>query len=132
MEKTFIMIKPDGVKRGLVGEIISRIEKKGFKIIQAQLLQPTRVLVEEHYQEHLGKVFFNDLINYILDGPVMALEVEGESAINVMRVMIGDKDPSLAIPGTIRGDFANSMNTNVIHGSDSLDSARRELTLWFT
>lgn len=132
MEKTFIMIKPDGVKRGLVGEIISRIEKKGFKIIQAKLFEPSRALVEEHYEEHLGKAFFNDLINYILDGSVMAMEVEGESAVNVMRILIGDKDPKLAVPGTIRGDFANSMNTNVIHGSDSLESARRELNLWFS
>ena len=131
MERTFIMIKSDGVKRGLIGEIISRIENKGFKIIQAKLFEPSRELVEEHYEEHSGKGFFNELIDYILEGPIMAMEVEGEFVVEVMRLMIGDKDPKLAAPGTIRGDFANSMNTNVIHGSDSLESASRELALWF-
>lgn len=131
MEKTFIMIKPDGVERNIMGEIISRIERKGFKILEAKLFKPSRSLVESHYEEHSSKVFFEELINYILDGSVMAMEVEGESVVHVMRLMIGDKDPKLAIPGTIRGDFANSMNKNVIHGSDSLESAKRELNLWF-
>lgn len=131
MEKTFIMIKPDGVQRGIIGEIISKIEKKGFKIVQAKLFEPSKDLVEEHYEEHSSKPFFNELISYILDGKIMAMEVEGESAVYVMRLMIGDKDPKLAIPGTIRGDFANSMNENVIHGSDSFESAKRELSLWF-
>lgn len=131
MERTFIMIKPDGIQRGIMGEIISKIEKKGFKIIQAKLFEPSRALVEEHYEEHKGKTFFNDLINYILSGPVMAMEVKGEFAVEVMRNMIGDKDPKLAASGTIRGEFANSMNTNVIHGSDSIESAHRELDLWF-
>lgn len=131
MERTFIMIKPDGIQRGIMGEIISKIEKKGFKIIQAKLFEPSRALVEEHYEEHKGKTFFNDLINYILSGPVMAMEVKGEFAVEVMRNMIGDKDPKLAALGTIRGEFANSMNTNVIHGSDSIESAHRELDLWF-
>lgn len=125
------MIKPDGLKRGIMGEIISRIEKKGFKIIQAKLFEPSRALVEQHYEEHIGKVFFNELVNYILGGPVMAMEVEGESAIEVMRLIIGNKDPKIAVAGTIRGDFANSMYTNIIHGSDSIESARRELDLWF-
>ena len=125
------MIKPDGLKRGIMGEIISRIEKKGFKIIQAKLFEPSRALVEQHYKEHIGKVFFNELVNYILGGPVMAMEVEGESAIEVMRLIIGNKDPKIAVAGTIRGDFANAMNTNIIHGSDSIESARRELDLWF-
>lgn len=131
MEKTFIMIKPDGVQRGIIGEIISRIEKKGFKIVQAKLFKPSKDLVEEHYEEHSSKPFFNELISYILDGKVMVMEVEGESAVHVMRLIIGNKDPILAIPGTIRGDFANSMNENVIHGSDSFESAKRELSLWF-
>lgn len=131
MENTFIMIKPDGVKRGLVGELISRIEKKGFKIVQAKLFQPDRTLVEGHYKEHKDKPFFDKLVNYILEGPVMAMEVEGEAAIEIMRKMIGDKDPKLAKPGTIRGDFANTMNKNVIHGSDSIESTNRELDLWF-
>nr|WP_300003544.1 nucleoside-diphosphate kinase [Tissierella sp.] len=132
MEKTFIMIKPDGIKRGIMGEIISKIEKKGFYILQARLFKPSRDLVEEHYKEHKEKGFFNEMIDYILSGSVMALEVEGESAIEVMRIIIGDKDPKVAVPGTIRGDFANSMTTNVIHGSDSAESARRELDLWFS
>lgn len=131
MEKTFIMVKPDGIKRKLLGEIISRIEKKGFNILQAKLFSPDRDLVEEHYQEHAGEVFFHELRDYILSGPVMAMEVEGESAVEIMRKIIGDKDPILAEPGTIRGDFANTMNTNVIHGSDSVESAQRELELWF-
>ena len=131
MERTFIMIKPDGVERGIVGEIISRMERKGFKVVQAKLFEPSRSLVEEHYSEHSSKSFFSELIDYILDGPVMAMEVEGNSVVSVMRLIIGDKDPQFAVPGTIRGDFANSINENVIHGSDSLESAKRELALWF-
>ena len=131
MERTFIMIKPDGVERGIVGEIISRMERKGFKVVQAKLFEPSRSLVEEHYSEHSSKPFFSELIDYILDGPVMAMEVEGNSVVSVMRLIIGDKDPQFAVPGTIRGDFANSINENVIHGSDSLESAKRELALWF-
>lgn len=131
MEKTFIMIKPDGVERGIMGEIISKIERKGFKINQAKLFQPNRKLAEEHYEEHKGKGFFKDLIDYILSGPVMAMEVEGESSVEVMRNLIGDKDPKIAVAGTIRGEFANAINTNVIHGSDSIESAKRELNLWF-
>ena len=131
MEKTFIMIKPDAVQRGIMGEIISRIEKKGFKIVKAKLFEPSKELVEQHYEEHREKVFFNELVSYILGGSVMAMEVEGESAVQVMRLMIGNKDPKIAVAGTIRGDFANCMNTNVIHGSDSIESADRELNLWF-
>ncbi|HLR20791.1 MAG TPA: nucleoside-diphosphate kinase [Tissierellaceae bacterium] len=131
MEKTFIMIKSDGVERGLIGEIINRIEKKGFKILKAKLFQPDRALVEEHYKEHGEKPFFNELVDYILEGPVMALQVEGEDSIKVMRNMIGDKDPKIATPGSIRGDFANSITKNIIHGSDSSESADRELKLWF-
>ncbi len=131
MERTFIMIKPDGVKRGIMGEIISRIEKKGFKIIQVKLFEPNRDLVEEHYEEHIGKPFYDELTEYILSGPVMAMEVEGDSAVAVMRLMIGNKDPKLAAVGTIRGDFASSIDANIIHGSDSLESASRELDLWF-
>lgn len=131
MEKTFIMIKSDGVARGLIGEIIGRIENKGFKILRARLFQADKELVEEHYIEHKEKPFFGELVDYILEGPVMALEVEGEDAIKVMRNMIGDKDPKLATPGSIRGDFANSLTKNIIHGSDSPESAERELKLWF-
>lgn len=129
--KAFIMIKPDGVKRGLMGEIIGRIERRGYKITRARLFEPSRELAEEHYIEHKGKVFFNELIEYILEGPVMAMEVEGESVVEILRLMIGNKDPRIAAPGTIRGDFANSITQNIIHGSDSEISAERELKLWF-
>ena len=131
MERTFIMIKSDGVARGLMGEIIGRIERKGFKITRAQLMQPTREVVERHYEEHRGKNFFDELVNYILEGPVMALEVQGEDVVAVMRSIMGDKDPLKAIPGTIRGDYPNTVTRNLIHGSDSLEHAERELGLWF-
>lgn len=132
VERTFIMIKPDGVRRGLLGEIIGRIERKGFKIIKAKLFQPNRKLVEEHYMEHKEKPFFNELVDFILGGPVMAMEIEGESVIETMRHMIGHRDFKIAAPGTIRGDFANSLTENIVHGSDSVDSAERELNLWFS
>ena len=131
MEKTFIMIKPDGVERRLMGEIIGRIEKKGFRINKAQLKKPTRELVEEHYLEHKEKPFFGELVDYITDRTVMAMEVEGDSVIEIMRLMIGHRDPKVALPGTFRGDFANNTTENIIHGSDSLGSAERELKLWF-
>lgn len=131
MEKTFIMIKSDGVARGLIGEIIGRIEKKGFRITKGKLYCPDRALVEEHYKEHKGKPFFEELVDYILEGPVMAMEIEGENVVSVMRSMMGDKDPKKAIPGTIRGDFANSITRNLIHGSDSVEHAQQELDLWF-
>ncbi|GFN35578.1 nucleoside-diphosphate kinase [Tepidimicrobium xylanilyticum] len=131
MERTFIMIKPDGVERKLLGEIISRIEKKGFRIIRAKLFQPDRELVEEHYIEHKDKPFFEEIVEYITRGSVMAMEVEGDSAIEMMRNMIGATDPKKALPGTIRGDFAYSISENIIHGSDSKESAKRELKLWF-
>lgn len=131
MEKTFIMIKPDGVKRALIGEIISRIEKKGYKITKAMLFKPSEELVKEHYIEHKDKPFYGELTEYIAEEEVMAMEVEGENVIEVLRLIIGDKNPRKANPGTIRGDFANSLTENIIHGSDSEESARRELKLWF-
>ena len=131
MERTFIMIKSDGVARGLMGEIIRRIERKGFKITRAQLLSPPRELVEKHYEEHRGKPFFEELVDYILEGPVMAMEVQGNDVMAVMRSIMGDKDPLKAIPGTIRGDYANTVTRNLIHGSDSIEHAERELALWF-
>ncbi|NLM03973.1 MAG: nucleoside-diphosphate kinase [Clostridiales bacterium] len=131
MEKTFVMIKPDGVRRGLMGDIISRIEKKGFKITKAKLVEPGRKMFEKHYIEHIEKPFFEELLTYILTGPVMAMEVEGNYVIEIMRLMIGNRDPKLAAPGTIRGDYASSINENVIHASDSPSSAKRELELWF-
>ena len=132
MERTFIMIKSDGVARGLMGEIIRRIERKGFRITKAQLLSPSRELVERHYEEHRGKVFFEELVEYILEGPVMAMEVQGKDVIAVMRSTIGDKNPMKAIPGSIRGDYANTLTRNLIHGSDSIENAERELNLGFS
>lgn len=131
MEQTFIMIKSDGVARGLIGEILRRIERKGFKIAKAQLMTPDRELIEQHYEEHKGKPFFEELISYIMEGPVMALQVEGKDVIAVMRSIMGDKDPLKAIPGTIRGDYANTVTRNLIHGSDSVEHAKKELALWF-
>ena len=131
MEKTFIMIKPDGVERGLIGEIIKRIENKGFKIVKAKLMKPERAIVEEHYEEHKEKPFFKELVEFISNGKVMVILVQGQDAIISMRNLIGDKDPTIAIPGTIRGDFSYSTTENIIHGSDSVDSARREIDIWF-
>ncbi len=131
MEKTFIMIKPDGVDRKLIGEVIGRIERKGFKINRMELIKAPRDLVEEHYIEHREKTFFSELVAYISDKTVLAMEVEGYSAIGIMRLMIGHRDPKEARPGTIRGDFANNLTENIIHGSDSKESAERELDLWF-
>lgn len=131
MEKTFIMIKSDGVKRRLIGEIISRIEQKGLSITRAKLFKPSRALVEKHYEEHRDKVFFHELVDYILEDAVMAMEVEGENAVQIMRLIIGDKQPLLAVPGTIRGDFATSKERNVIHGSDSEEHAEKEISIWF-
>ena len=131
MEKAFIMIKPDGVERRLIGEIIGRIEKKGFDITRAQLMKPSRDLIEEHYVEHKEKAFFNELVESISDKTVLAMEVEGDNVIEIMRLMIGHRDPKVAPPGTIRGDFAYRTTENIVHGSDSPASAERELKLWF-
>ena len=131
MEKTFIMVKPDGVKRGLIGEVLSRIERKGYKISNAKLFKPSKELVENHYRDHSERDFFRELVDYIEGENVMALEVEGENVIEVMRLLIGDKNPKFAAPGTIRGDLANTLSQNIVHGSDSKESADRELELWF-
>lgn len=131
MQKSFVMIKSDGVERGLMGEIIGRIEKKGYSIVEAKLVRADRATVEEHYAEHKEKPFFQELVDFILEGPVMAMVVEGENAIEVLRLMIGHRDPREALPGTIRGDFAHSLTKNIIHGSDSIESAEREIKIWF-
>lgn len=131
MEKTFIMIKSDGVQRGLVGEIIGRIERKGYRLLKAELRFPERETVEAHYEEHKGRPYFESLVSFLLEGPVMVMVVEGEDIIRVMRLVIGDKNPEKALPGTIRGDFANNTTRNLIHGADSIESAQREITIWF-
>lgn len=130
--RTFIMIKPDGVARGLVGEILTRFEKKGFKIVNCKMLIPSKELVENHYKEHLGKPFYENLITYVTSGPVMAVVLEGYSGcFEYVRKMIGATQPENATPGTIRGDFGIQGSVNVIHSSDSIESAQREIALWF-
>lgn len=132
MQKSFVMVKSDGVKRGLIGEIMGRIERKGFSITEAQLVTADRATVEDHYAEHKEKPFFQELVDFILEGPVMAMVVEGENVIEVLRLMVGHRDPREAAPGTIRGDFAHSLTKNIIHASDSVESAEREIKIWFS
>lgn len=125
------MIKPDGVERALVGEIIRRIEQKGFRLAALKMLQLDRATAESHYAEHSARPFFADLVNFITSGSVVAMVWEGESVIPAIRIMMGKTNPLEADPGTIRGDFGNSINFNIIHGSDSEESARREINLFF-
>lgn len=131
MERTYLMVKPDGVQRNLVGEIISRFEKKGFKIIGLKMLQISRATAEKHYGEHIGKPFFAGLVDFITSGPVVAMVLEGSGVINAAREMMGATNPLKAAPGTIRGSFGVDMGRNVIHGSDSPESAMREIALFF-
>lgn len=131
MERTFIMIKPDGVSRGLIGEIIGRIEKKGFKIIEAGLRSADLETVKLHYDEHKEKPFFQELIDFIMEDKVMPMVIEGDDVVSILRLMVGNKDPKVAQPGTIRGDFAHSTTKNIIHASDSIESANREINIWF-
>ncbi len=130
--KTFFMIKPDGVKRNLIGEIISRVEKKGFKITKMKMMIISQDLAEEHYGEHKDKPFFIDLVSFITSGPVVAMQVEGENVVAQIRNLMGATNPSDATPGSIRGDLATELDKNVVHGSDSDESAERELNLFFS
>jgi nucleoside-diphosphate kinase len=132
MEKTYIMVKPDGVQRNLVGEIVSRFEKKGFRLVGMKLMQISPELASRHYGEHEGKPFFGELIGFITSGPVVAMVWEGLNAVSVARTMMGKTNPAEAAPGTIRGDFALFMGNNVVHGSDSPESADREINLFFS
>lgn len=131
VERTLVLCKPDAVRRGLCGEIVARLERRGFVLRGARLLKVTKALGQEHYAEHKGKPFFGDLVSFITSGPVLALAVEGESAISVVRMMMGATNPVDSAPGTIRGDLALELSENVIHGSDSKSSAKRELGLFF-
>lgn len=131
MEQTLILVKGDGVRRGLIGEVVGRIERKGLGIGQMQLMNVSREKAEEHYGEHRDKPFFGELVDFITSTPVVALRVEGEGAIGVMRNLIGDTKPANAAPGTIRGDLALTITENIVHGSDSPESAERELKLFF-
>jgi len=131
MERTYLMVKPDGVQRNLAGEIISRFEKRGFKIIGLKMFKITRELAEKHYGEHVGKPFFESLVGFITSGPVVAMVIEGKNAISAAREMMGATDPLKAAPGTIRNTFGIDLGRNVIHGSDSPASAAREIGLFF-
>src|SRR5699024_2664281 len=131
MEKTFIMVKPDGVQRGLVGEIVHRFEKKGFTLVGSKLMQISNELAETHYGEHKERPFFGELVEFITSGPVFAMVWEGEDVIKTARAMMGATNPADAAPGTIRGEFGVTVGKNIIHGSDSPDSASREINLFF-
>lgn len=131
MEQTLVLIKPDGVERKLVGEILGRFERKGYRIVALKLLHISRDLAAMHYAEHQGKPFYPGLIDYIISGPVVAAVLEGEGVVAGVRQMMGTTNPAAAAPGTIRGDLAIELDRNVIHGSDSLASAAREIALYF-
>jgi len=131
MERTFVMVKPDGVRRGLIGEITMRFEQKGFTLAAARLMTISRELAEKHYSQHLGKPFFEELAEFITSGPVFAMVLEGPNAIANARALIGATNPEKAAPGTIRGDYALDVASNMIHGSDSVESAEREIGLFF-
>lgn len=135
IEKTLVLVKPDGVARGLVGEVIARIEAKGYKISALRMLQADRALLEKHYAEHQGKPFFEPLVEFMLSGPIVAIVAEGNRVIEGFRSLAGVTDPTVAAPGTIRGDFARDQGTkvvqNIVHGSDSPESAAREIAIFF-
>jgi nucleoside-diphosphate kinase len=131
VERTLVLIKPDAVQRGLAGEILARFEQRGLVIREARLVQVDRELAEQHYAEHAEKPFFGELVEFITSTPTLALVLEGESAISVVRPTMGATNPTDAAPGTIRGDLALAMPNNLVHGSDSPESAQRELELWF-
>ena len=134
-EKTLVLVKPDGVARGLVGEVISRIENKGYKVVDMRMLNADRAILEQHYAEHLGKPLLEPLIEFMMSGPIVALVAEGNRVIEGFRSLAGVTDPTVAAPGTIRGDLARDQGTkviqNIVHGSDSPESAAREIAIFF-
>ena len=134
-EQTLVLVKPDGVKRNLIGEIIRRIETKGYVIVDMKMLTPSRELLAQHYAEHEGKPFYEPLVEFMASGDVVALRVEGNRVIEGFRTLAGATDPTAALPGTIRGDLGRDwglkVQQNLVHGSDSVESATRELALWF-
>lgn len=131
MERTFVMVKPDGVARGLVGEVIGRLERKGLRLERIRGLTIDEDLANRHYAEHVDKPFFDELIAFITSGPVVATEWSGESAVSVVRTLVGATDPKEAGPGTLRGDYGLAVTQNLVHASDSLASSKRELDLFF-
>ena len=130
-QRTFVMIKPDGVQRGFIGEIINRFEKKGLKIIAMKMISVNKDLAEKHYGIHKGKPFFEPTVKYITSSPVVAIVLEGFNAIELVRNMMGKTNPAEATPGSIRGDFGQFIGRNIVHGSDGLDTAKFEINLWF-
>jgi nucleoside-diphosphate kinase len=134
-QQTLILVKPDGVKRGLVGEVIARVERKGYKVSNLKMLNADRALLAKHYAEHEGKPFYEPLIEFMMSGPIVAMVAEGERVIEGFRKLAGTTDPTTAEPGTIRGDLARDMGTkvvqNIVHGSDSPESAEREIKIFF-
>jgi nucleoside-diphosphate kinase len=130
-ERTLVLVKPDGVRRGLVGEVLSRIEQKGYEFVALELRTLDRATAEAHYAEHADKPFFGDLVAFITGGPLVSAVIEGPDAIEAWRTMMGVTNPIKAAPGTIRGDLANFMTENLVHGSDSPESAKREIALFF-
>src|SRR5438093_71088 len=130
-ERTLVLIKPDAMRRGLAGEILRRLEERGLDVREAKLVQVDRSLADEHYAEHAEKPFYGELVEFITSGPTLALVLEGEGAIATVRTTVGATNPADAGPGTIRGDLALSMPDNLVHGSDSAESAAREIALWF-
>jgi len=135
MERTLVLVKPDGVRRGLVGEVIRRIEARGFTLSRVELRTPTRELLAEHYSEHEGKPFYEPLVEFMSSGPVVAMVVEGHHVVESFRSLAGATDPTKAAPGTIRGDLGRDWGTpaqhNIVHGSDAVESAEREIAIWF-
>ncbi|MCL5676494.1 MAG: nucleoside-diphosphate kinase [Firmicutes bacterium] len=131
MERSFVMVKPDGVQRGLAGEVVRRLERRGLKLVGVRLMTVSRELAERHYAEHKGKPFYPGLIQFITSSPVLAMVWEGEKAISIIRTTMGTTDPAQAAPGSIRGDLAVDKGQNLVHGSDSPESAEREIALWF-
>ena len=132
MERTFVMIKPDGVQRRLIGKILQRFEQAGLKIVAMKFLKVSHELAEKHYEVHKDKPFYESLIKYITSGPVVAMVIEGQNAIERVRKMVGTTDPQKAEPGTIRGDFCQHIGRNVIHASDGKETAEKEISLWFS
>ena len=132
MERSLVLIKPDALQRGLAGEIISRLEKKGLKIVAMKMLHMDKNLAQRHYAIHKGKAFFDDLVNFITSSPVIAIISQGKNAVEIIRQMMGETDPAKASSGTIRGDFGIDIGHNLIHGSDSLENASKEIDLFFS
>ncbi|HEU24449.1 MAG: nucleoside-diphosphate kinase [Mesoaciditoga sp.] len=131
LERTLVLIKPDGVERGLIGEIVSRFEKKGFKIVEMKMFKMDKKLAEAHYEEHKGRPYYEKLINYITSGKIVAMVLEGDNAVEIVRMMIGKTSPLEALPGTIRGDLALNVTVNLVHASDSQENAKREIDRFF-